>query len=856
MSKIQAFLLLLFLAAGTLSQTSEPKESETAVSKPEEATKTAPDDDPADVPGPRLKLPPEKANPVNIPKISKESAITIDGNPTEAEWKTAALFKDFIQTGPGNNIAPSRETEALMMYDEKHLYIAFKCWDEPDKIRATVAKRDSVFGEDNVRVWLDTYNDQRRAYILGWNPLGIQADGIFTEGEGADFSVDIVMESKGMIHPWGWTVEVKIPFKSLRYSAGEGKMWGFNAARNIDRFNDEFDAWMPDDRNINGFLIKHGKITGLDEIKAERTLEITPSVTFSETGRRVESNTIPAGRFLHEPIKQDYGLNIKYTITPNITLDAAINPDFAEIEADAPVVTANQRFPIFFNEKRPFFLEGAEIFQSPIRVFHSRTIIDPDIAAKLTGKVGKNSFGFLVASDAAPGNYDSDSRIDPEVRPFIDEYVDKNALFAVLRLKRDVGKENNIGFFGTMRSFPENRNYLGGFDGRVKLDPKSSIRFQAVGTHSRRCFFDPFFDDVANPKQAARNGQICGGAVINGIWELGDDEDIYRRYRTGNALGYQVNYNYAENTKGYWAGASGTTRDYRADVGFNRRTNVNGTYFGFRRSTKSNPKGKIIRTNWNNNFNYSFDWDGRLINANYNTNVFFMFQKNTFINFWGGIEREVLYEEEFGLARNVNRDGAFFGEPKRAETQPFFGTFFRTQPSKKFSWESEFGVTFNSFDFDFGAGKRYPRVSVAALADPDAALDPGGGRRIFFYTQAEVSPTDPWNFSISYRKSHLVRNDTKRTAFDVNIYSLRSTYQFTRFIFARARIDYNTLRSRINGQYLFGWAPSPGKAFYIGYNDDSNYNGFNPFTNELEPGFQQNSRTFFIRMSYLFRKSF
>ncbi|MGI9054379.1 MAG: carbohydrate binding family 9 domain-containing protein [Pyrinomonadaceae bacterium] len=135
---------------------------------------------------PKIVLPPEKANPVKIPKI--ETALTIDGNPDEEIWKTAAVFKDFYQTGPGDNIAPSKQTEVLMMYDEKNLYFAFKCWDEKDKIRATVAKRDDVFGEDNVRLWLDTYNDQRRAYVLGFNPLGIQQDGISTEGRGADFS--------------------------------------------------------------------------------------------------------------------------------------------------------------------------------------------------------------------------------------------------------------------------------------------------------------------------------------------------------------------------------------------------------------------------------------------------------------------------------------------------------------------------------------------------------------------------------------------------------------------------------------------------------------------------------------------
>src|SRR5215203_2034724 len=373
-------------------------------------------------------IPPEKARPIKIPKI--ELSPTIDGKIDEEVWKQAAVFKDFYQTFPGDNIEPSKPTEVMVMYDEKHLYVAFKCWDEKDKIRATVAKRDEIFGEDNVRMWLDTYNDQRRAYVIGFNPFGIQQDGIYTEGQGADFSVDIVMESKGVIEDWGWSVEVRIPFKSLRYTAGKGKMWGFNAARNIDRFNDEFDQWLPDDRNISGFLIKHGKITGLDGIKYERTIEVAPSITISQSGTR--KRTIPIstanangydaifnpiglqdpGRWINDPVNADLGVNLKYSISPNVTLDAAINPDYAEIEADAPVVTANQRFPIFFQEKRPFFLEGKEIFESPLQPFYSRTIVDPDLAVKLSGKEGKTSFGLFAASDNAPGNYSQDERDD------------------------------------------------------------------------------------------------------------------------------------------------------------------------------------------------------------------------------------------------------------------------------------------------------------------------------------------------------------------------------------------------------------------------------------------------------------
>ena len=161
----------------------------------------------------------------------------------------------------------------------------------------------------------------------------------------------------------------------------------------------------------------------------------------------------------------------------------------------------------------------------------------------------------------------------------------------------------------------------------------------------------------------------------------------------------------------------------------------------------------------------------------------------------------------------------------------------------------------STFDFDFGGGRKFPRVSPAALSG-DGRLDPGSGGQFYFTGDVTVTPTDPLRIAFEYQKTRLVRNDTEQVAFDSNIFSLKTTYNFTRFIFARARIDYNTLRANISGQYLLGWNPSPGKALYLGYNDNSNYNGFNPYTGLRENGFQRNERTFFIRMSYLFRKSF
>ncbi|MGI8811079.1 MAG: DUF5916 domain-containing protein [Pyrinomonadaceae bacterium] len=833
-----------------------------------------------------IELPPEKSHAVTVPKFA--AAIVIDGRPDEAAWKDAAVFKDFYQTSPGDNIPASKPTEVLVMYDEKNLYVAFKCWDEKDKIRATVAKRDEVFGEDNVRMWLDTYNDRRRAYVLGFNPLGVQQDGIYTEGKGADFSVDIVMESKGVIEDWGWSVEVKIPFKSLRYAAGKGKFWGFNVARNIDRLNDEFDQWLPDDRNISGFLIKHGRITGLDGIKYERTLEIAPSITVSESGirKRTLSNSRfsqfgrfdpifnpiglqDPGRFVNDPIKEDLSVNLKYTLSPNVTLDAAFNPDFAEIEADAPVVSANQRFPIFFSEKRPFFLEGKEIFETPLQPFYSRTIVDPDFAAKLTGKIGRNSFGFLAASDNAPGNYSEDERGEllscERARPFdtaqgrpprrcgIEEFLDKNALFGVARVKRDFGKENNIGFFATARVFPKNRNFTGGFDGTFKLDPKTVMTFQALATHSRKFFYDP--------------------------------DNNRADYRTGNGFGYYWSLDHTTDLRGWFAEASGRTRDYRADAGFTKRTDSNKFFFANRFSTKSRPKALIIRANFSQFARYGLDWNGRMQQALIGGNVNVSLQNNLFIHGEAGLQWEKIYENEFGPRRNADQAGAFVGAPSRSARQPYFSINFNKTVSKQLSLYGFVGSIFNSFDYDFGAGPRFPRSSAAFQqylnspeyaeyirllylfqANPNTAnypdlpsapsLDPGQGYQFDLNVGGEYKPIDPLRISLDYTKSSLKRHDTGRTAYDTNIFTLRSTYQFTRFTFVRARWDYDTLNANASGQFLFGWNPNPGTAFYVGYNDNFNYNGFSPLTGQFEPRFERNSRTFFIRASYLFRKSF
>ncbi|HJZ80676.1 MAG TPA: DUF5916 domain-containing protein [Pyrinomonadaceae bacterium] len=795
-----------------------------------------------------LVLPPEKSQPVRMPKFDK--APVIDGKLDDEIWKSAVVLKDFYQTQPGDNIAPTKPTEVFLGYDAKFIYVAFHCFDEPDKVRATIPKRDNIWNDDYVGILFDTFNDGRKAYEFDFSPYGIQADGIWTDGQGEDFNPDIVMESKGVITEDGWSVEVAIPFKSLRYVAGKDKLWGAHFWRRIKRVNNELDMWMPMNRDISSWLAQEGHLAGLEGISTERTLELIPSVTVSETGKRKPSylplgaGQLDPGRLVNEPVKFDLGLTGKYTITPNVTLDFALNPDFAQVESDQLVITANQRFPIFFPEKRPFFLEGIDIFQTQINAVHTRTIVDPDFAVKLTGKVDRNTFGLMVASDNAPGNYTPEERLTANSR-----LIGKNANVGVLRLKHDIGKKDSyIGFLGTYRKFVDTYNELGGIDTRLRINKQTTFSAQALVTHSRNFFFYP---DIGKRLDRVENGFI-----------------------------YATDYNMSGRHFGYEYSAVGRTRYYRSDVGFNRRVNTNNHNLFVRYNSEPHPKAKLISWRVYDDISTNFDWQGRMQIYNNESQLQLQFSHQTYFGVGTDIGYERVFEEEFGMKRPTGSTCAqtntctFWGEDsERSAPNGGLYIFAGSNVNKKFNFNMFANQSYGNLDFDFGNGPKYPRASIPAVTQraaiaaglcsganrPTACLapqDPGPGKFFSMNFGVTYQPSTPLNFNLSFNKQRLRRYDTGLLAFDDNIVSLKATYQFTRFIFARGRIDYDSLASNYKGQFLFGWTPNPGTALYIGYNDDVNQNGINPFTGQLESGFRRNTRTFFIKLSYLFRKSF
>lgn len=408
---------------------------------------------------------------VTVPKI--------DGLITSDEWSTAARIEMAFQVYPGDKVPASEKTEAFIQYDKHFLYIAFHAYDsEPSAIRAPVSKRDDIDGDDYCTIFLDTYNDKQRAYYFSVNAIGVQQDGIYTEGSGSDEKWDGIFESKGSLTADGYTIEMAIPFKSIRFQAGKDANWGVHFRRWIPRKGERV-SWQKVSLDKNSLLAQSGTLTGLDEAFAGRTIDIIPTVSASNTTTREADTASPNGARSNGVNKVDPGLTVIFSITPNATLSATVNPDFSQVEADVPQISVNQRFPIFFPEKRPFFLEGSEFFDSMayrgFRLLDTRQIVDPDWGIKFTGKFGKNSLSFLSASDNSAG-----LRLNPN-----DEHYGKNAQFNAFRYQRSILKDSAVGIFVTDRRFANTSNTVVAAESTLRFKNVNTVGMQFIWTKNR-----------------------------------------------------------------------------------------------------------------------------------------------------------------------------------------------------------------------------------------------------------------------------------------------------------------------------------------------------------------------------------
>jgi hypothetical protein len=427
-------------------------------------------------PGPSAAEPPApRAWP---PVTPTPSEIRVDGVLDEAGWNTAVVIPLEYEWFPGDGIAPPVRTDALITYDPTHLYVAFRAHDpEPQRIRAHLMDRDTIdtfVQDDHVSLMIDTFNDERRAFQFRVNPLGVQADAIFSEVEGIeDFSWDIIWESAGRITAEGYVVEIAIPLNQIRFPAGGGpQTWGFELGRSYPRSVRHRIAATYRDRNRNCLLCQLDKLQGFENLEAGLNLELDPTLTIR---RADEIESFPDGGL--DDGNEDYapGLTARWSISPSLTLNGAINPDFSQVEADVAQLDVNNRFALFFPEKRPFFLEGIDIFATPIDAVFTRTVQDPDWGVKLTGKQGKNAFGVFVARDDEPPAVILPSNQFSRVGLLDDEVSS-----GVLRYRRDVFQNSTIGVLFTDRESGDYSNRVGGVDGFFRLNDKNTLRFQAL----------------------------------------------------------------------------------------------------------------------------------------------------------------------------------------------------------------------------------------------------------------------------------------------------------------------------------------------------------------------------------------
>jgi hypothetical protein len=384
----------------------------------------------------------------DVPRSSIDAEI--DGSLADTVWQSAALLTGFRQYEPSDGQPATQQTEVRVFYTPRALYFGIVAKRSMgSNLNATVSSRDNILNDDRILIYLDTFNDRRRAFVYGVNPYGIQLDGVRSEGSGTagrmfgggdDWNPDFHYDSRGVATDSGYVVEVRIPFKSLRFPPSGKQDWGLNISR-VTPSTNTIDTWVDTRRGAASFLSQSGVMRGIENVERGIVSEWQPFLTTALDGTRDGAT----GDFERGNPQSDIGVNLRLGF-PAVSLDATINPDFSQVESDVGLVTANERFALFIPEKRPFFLEGIELFSTPNQLVYTRQVVAPSAGAKFTGKVGSLGIAHLTALDDRPGD---------------------DALFNISRLRQDLGGNSIAGITFTDRRIGNHSNTVLAADTRL-----------------------------------------------------------------------------------------------------------------------------------------------------------------------------------------------------------------------------------------------------------------------------------------------------------------------------------------------------------------------------------------------------
>ena len=753
------------------------------------------------------------------PQHAPQGVITIprlNGAPTLQDFLTMkaapgvaqqmSKVEGFTQLDPKEGSPSQQKTEVYLGYDAKNFYAVFVCFDsEPGKIRARMTRRENIGPEhDEVQIYLDTFNDKRRSYGFMANPVGIQFDYIWTDNNGYDASFDTVWDSNGKVTESGYVVLMSIPFKSLRFPSSPQQTWGILLQRVIPHNNDN--SFYPKlTRKIQGRLTQEGALMGLNNISPGRNIQLMP-YGIAGAFRVLDQRDPDRPFFTGNHLGADAGLDAKMVIKDSLVLDMTFNPDFRQVESDEPQTTVNQRFEVFFPEKRPFFQENTSFFQTPIDLYFTRRIVDPQAGMRLTGKLGNYGIGLLAIDDQSPGRIVPDD--DPNRR--------KRAYFTIGRVTRDIGEQSHIGLIYADREFSADANTrcddldlgsdvkclgesnrVGGVDTRLKLGAHAYVEGQAVVSSTRYA-----------------DGTYDAGPAFQGYGRYETRKIFFESLAVSNASGFVT------------------------ATGFFRRPGIyrESQFFQYRWY----PENQITRIA---------------------PQLFHM-------ALWGhnGDKLENLNEPGLSIILKANTDfTVFHGFTHEALTPADFDTITRLTDYNKGYWGVQVNNSYLKWLSLFGNFTTAKTINF----DPPSGTAPFLANEQSLNLTVTVRPWNPLTIDNTYLLERLTARTANAGIINSHIIRSKWNYQYNKELSFRAIFQYDTLlnnplysgleqHKNFNADFLVTYLVHPGTAFYVGYN--SNLQNLDPVGIANHTGLFRTRRSFlndgrilFVKVSYLFR---
>ena len=797
---------------------------------------------------------------LTIPRLQKAPSLEdfLGMQPRGEAALLMAKVTGFTQRDPHDGEDVSEPTDAYLGYDQKNLYVVFVCFDDPRQVRARMSRREDIYDDDQVEVILDTFHDRRRAYAFQTTPLGVQWDAIWTEASHEeqtaghfDTSFDTVWDSRGKMTDRGFVVWMAIPFKSLRFPGRQKQEWGVILYRGITR-KTENAFWPHVSLKVEGRLGQAATLYGLEGISPGHSAELIPYGVMRGF-RALDTRGAP---FFQQATAQGQpGMDAKFVLHDHFVVDMTANPDFSQVESEDPLITVNQRFAVYFPEKRPFFLENEDFFRTPMDLMFTRSIGDPSAGIRLTGKDGPYSVGVMATDDRSPG------LAVPDSSPLFGT----RSYFTIARANRDIFRQSSVGVLYTDWECPTTGEYnrVGGVDTHLKFNANWTLDGQAV-TSSSLILGNVFIPSYQSKNCEANYYPFSSGNRGNNNYYAGPAEKLELR-RDGLHFSYDGTYN-------------DISPGFVSIPGFINRVDIRETTqeadYRFRPK-----KGWIVDWGPSVITRHDFDHTGLRLDTDYAT--YFALQGR-------GQTTVILKPYEETRERLRPQDTCFLGYLLFCPPTSLGNQDYHEHTSGASVQTGYFKKATLTASYYWGQGVNFVAAPPASTGSPNPYNQPFLAREDNAQATLTFRPVKPLKIENSYLFDRLRTNsDTSlfeqsqipgagRGIFNDHILRSKWNWQFTPQLSVRVILQYNALLAgtpgvgspytylptarQFNADFLITYLVHPGTAIYVGYNSDLQnlqiVPGIPPsqsYVTNTARGYINDSRQFFVKASYLFR---